>query len=277
MRNTLYVILFVFFLSSFQVDKSTFPAPIETGSSFVPGEHLTYKVHYGWLDAGLVSMVVDKKLHQINGKTCYKIDVMGESKGLLYAFLKMKNRFFTYVDSQEFIPWLFYRDIHEGTYRKNERLTFDHINKKVHVEELNNNGTAVIHQAVFNTADHVQDIVSNWYVFRNLDFSQVKVGDILHSPVFFDNILYENFKTKFLGNKKIKTQLGYINAIVVAPLVPFSSTGKSVFAGEDSIELFLSDDESRVPLKIKVKLLVGAIEIDLINYQGTKAPLAFKK
>jgi len=275
--RTIYLSFFVFFLSSFQITKTTFATPIETNSSFVPGEHLTYKVHYGWLDAGIVNMLVDKELHTINGSACYKIDVAGESKGLLHLFLKMKNHFGSYVETQQLIPQLFYRDIHEGTYRKNERVNFDHIQKQVQVEELNDNGTEVINKEVFNIGDNVQDIVSTWYVFRNIDFSQVQVGEILHSPVFFDNVLYEKFQTKFLGRKKIKTKLGHINAIVVAPLVPFSSTGKSIFAGEDAVELFLSDDENRIPLKIKVKLLVGAIEIDIISYEGTKAPLAIKK
>lgn len=275
--RTIYLSFFVFFLSSFQITKTTFATPIETNSSFVPGEHLTYKVHYGWLDAGIVNMVIDKELHTINGNTCYKVDVAGESKGLLYLFLKMKNHFGSYLDTTQLIPQLFYRDIHEGTYRKNERVTFDHIKKQVQVEELNDSGTEVTNQEVFNIGDNVQDIVSTWYVLRNLDFSKVQVGDILHSPVFFDNVLYERFQTKFLGKKKIKTKLGHINAIVVAPLVPFSSTGKSIFAGEESVELYLSDDENRIPLKIKVKLLVGAVEIDIINYEGTKVPLAIKK
>lgn len=243
----------------------------------MPGEHLTYKVHYGWLDAGIVHMLVDKELHTINGNTCYKIDVVGESKGLLYLFLKMKNHFGSYLDTIQLIPQLFYRDIHEGSYRKNERVIFDHIQKQVQVEDLNDSGTEVINKAVFHIGDHVQDIVSTWYMLRNFDFSQVQIGDTLHSPVFFDNVLYERFQTKFLGKRKIKTKLGSINAVVVAPLVPFSSTGKSIFAGENSVELFLSDDESRIPLKIKVKLLVGAVEIDLIQYEGTKVPLVNKK
>jgi hypothetical protein len=277
MRSTLHLLFFLLLIANFQAIFHPSPTPPALATSFVPGEHLTYKVHYGWLDAGIVNMVVDKELHTIHGNTCYKIDVAGESKGLLYLFLKMKNHFSSYLDTTQLIPRLFYRDIHEGTYRKNERVIFDHINKQVQVEELNDTGTEVTKKDVFNIGDQVQDIVSTWYVFRNTDFSQVQVGDILHSPVFFDNVLYERFQTKFLGKKKIKTKLGRINSIVVAPLVPFSSTGKSIFAGENSVELYLSDDENRIPLKIKVKLLVGAVEIDITNYQGTRVPLAVKE
>lgn len=277
MRINLYLTIFLFFLTCLQATRTTFAAPTPTDNSFVPGEQLTYKVHYGWLDAGLVNMLVDKELHTVNGNPCYKIDIAGESKGLLYLFLKMKNHFCTYLDTTQLVPQLFYRDIHEGTYRKNEKVTFDHIQKQIQVQELNNEGTEVVNQEMFLMVGQVQDIVSTWYLLRNLDFSQLQVGDILHSPVFFDNVLYEKFQTKFLGRKKIKTKIGHINAIVVAPLVPFSSTGKSIFAGENSVELFLSDDENRIPLKIKIKLLVGAVEIDLISYQGTKSPLVIKR
>jgi len=277
MRHLLYLLFTVFVLSSSQAHEIAFPSKITDNKSLAPGEKLTYKVHYGWVEAGEVVMQIDKKVHVVNEKSCYKIDVCGESKGALYLFLKMKNHFGSYLDTASLIPQRFYRNIQEGTYRKNEKVNFDHTKKLIVVEELDNTETRVIRKNEYGIYDNVQDIVSTWYVLRNLDFSTVRVGDILYSPVFFDDILYEKFKTKFLGKRTIKTKLGYINTLVIAPLVPFTSTGKSIFAGENSVELFLSDDENKIPIKIKIKLLVGAVEIDLINCKGLKHPLPIKK
>jgi hypothetical protein len=277
MKNLLYLIFTVFILSSFQTNEIAFPPKITSNISLNPGEKLTYKVHYGWIEAGKVVMQIDKKPHIVNERPCYKIDIAGESKGALYLFLKMKNHFGSYLDTNNLIPQRFYRNIQEGTYRKNEKIDFDHKRKLVVVEELDSTETRIIRKDEYGICDNVQDIVSTWYVLRNLDFNNLQVGDILYSSVFFDDILYEKFKTKFLGKRAIKTKLGPMNTLVLAPLVPFTSTGKSIFAGENSVELFLSDDKNKIPVKIKIKLLVGAVEIDLIDYEGLKHPLPTKK
>ncbi len=249
------------------------PAKKLDQDSFELGETLIYRVHYGWLDAGVVVMKVDSQLHQVHNKPCYKIDVAGESKGLLHTFLKLKNEFGSYLDSSLLISQGAYRRIQEGKYRKNERVSFHHHEKLAIVDRLAEDTEQVVDIVRFPICEDIQDIVSSWYVLRTKDFSQVHVGDTLSSPIFFDDILYPNFQTKFLGRKCIKTKLGPINALVLAPLVPFTSNGPSIFAGENSVELFLSDDQNKVPLKIKIKLIVGAVEIDLIQYQGLKHEL----
>ncbi|MEM7055899.1 MAG: DUF3108 domain-containing protein, partial [Bacteroidota bacterium] len=47
--------------------------------SFGVGEHLVYNVRYGWLDAGQATMKIDEEVHEVNGRSCYKIDIAGES------------------------------------------------------------------------------------------------------------------------------------------------------------------------------------------------------
>jgi len=260
-------------LSSFQnidfTDSTSLPP-----TRFKPGERLTYRVHYGLVAAGIVHMSVDEAFHTINGHTCYKIDVHGESQGMLYLFLKMKNSFTSYVDTKELIPHLFCREIQEGTYRRNEKITFDHLLEQAHVAELNPSGTAILKQETFKIISDVQDILSTWYTFRNIDFRKLKAGEMLYRPVFFDNILHPRFATKFLGRRKVKTKFGYVKAIVVAPIIPIHSSANTIFANENAVELFLSDDQNQLPIKIKVNLIVGAVELDLIEYAGTNKPLS---
>jgi hypothetical protein len=114
MKKLSYLTLFFLLLVTFQRQVSA----ATNQESFTLGESLTYRVHYGWLDAGVATMKVDHQFHNIHGKTCYKIDVAGESKGLLYLFLKMKNEFGSYLDSTALISQASYRYIQEGKYRK---------------------------------------------------------------------------------------------------------------------------------------------------------------
>jgi hypothetical protein len=284
MKKTILSItcLLVLLLASFnsvkhyQPTEINFPLQIKEQNSFALGEQLTYRVHYGWVEAGQVTMLVDRNIHHINNKPCYKIDVGGASSGMLYLFLKMENHFGSYLDTTQFIPHQFYRNVKEGTYRKNEKITFDHENKKILVSQLEPQTNQLISEETFEIGDRVQDIVSIWYLLRNLNFKKISVGNLLYAPVFFDDILYEKFSVKFLGRKVIKTKLGLMKTLVLAPLIPFQSTGKTIFDGENSVELYLSDDKNRIPVKITIKLLVGVVEIDLIATEGLQHPLAVK-
>jgi hypothetical protein len=273
MKKQLKILLILGALISLQPQASVIAIEQD---NFHLGETLVYQVHYGWLNAGLATMKIDSQLHTVNSQPCYRIDLEGEAKGMLYLFFKMKNKFRSYLSSSTLTPQGFYRYIQEGKYRKIERVTFDHTNKLAIVESLAEGSEQSLDTVTFPICEHIQDIVSNWYVLRTQDFSQTEVGQIFSNPIFFDDILHPNFQTKFLGRKRIKTKFGVINTVVVAPLIPFITQGPSIFAGENSVEIFLSDDKNKIPLKIKIQLVAGAVEMDLLDYQGLKHDLVFQ-
>ena len=229
-RNLYFSLCLILLTSSAQPISAIVTTSSPTTHCFQEGERLTYRVHYGLVAAGMVNMSVDEALHTINEHTCYKIDVNGESQGLLYVFLKLKNKFISYIDTHQLVPHIFCREIQEGTYSKNEKLVFDHLKQQVQVEEHNASGTKVIKQEIFTTTNNVQDIVSYFYTLRNIDFHKIKAGAMLYSPVFFDNILHPKFATKFLGRKKLKTKFGTVKAIVVAPILPIHASENTIFA-----------------------------------------------
>lgn len=239
-------------------------------NSFDVGELLTYRIHYGCLDAGRATMQVDSQLHEVNGRLCYRIDVSGVSKGLLYVFLKMENQFVSYLDATALVSQRFSRCIREGKYKKDETVIFDHTKNIAIVQRLDADTQEPRDTVCFAVSEHIQDIVSSWYTLRMVDFSKAKKGDVFSIPIFFDDILYKQLQVRFIAKKVVKTKQGKFNALVLAPIIPFVKRGPSIFDGANSVELFLSDDQNKIPLKIKVKLLIGAVEIDLVKYQGLK-------
>jgi hypothetical protein len=72
-----------------------------------------------------------------------------------------------------------------------------------------------------------------------------------------------------LGKEKIKTDLGTINALKIHPQVVSSR----VFKDENALLLWVSDDENKVPLKVKADLLIGSLKVDITNYQNLKHEL----
>ena len=72
-----------------------------------------------------------------------------------------------------------------------------------------------------------------------------------------------------MGYEKIKTKFGTVNAMKFRPYV---MSGR-VFKEQESLTMWISNDENRIPLRIQASLLVGSLKADLIQYKHLKTNL----
>ena len=231
--------------------------------SFGEGEVIQYRVHYSFITAGEAIMAVDKEIHKLNGRPCYKIDVYGRTTGLADKLYGVDDNWGTYLDTAAIVPHKFYRYIKEGNYRKNEVVNFDQLKKKAIVNRLDKKTRKIKDVQEFEVPGNVQDMVSGYYFLRALDYDNIKKGQVLSVDAFFDDEVY-NFRVRFLGREEIKTKIGDMKAIVLQPLMPETK----IFSGEDPIRVWISDDQYKIPLKIKANMVVGSVEIDIKDYQA---------
>ena len=159
------------------------------------------------------------------------------------------------------MPQRFIRKIDEGGYTKDIQIDFNH--------KTNN---ALVYNKKHNTKDLVsfpkdaQDMVSSFYYLRNnLDVSNLKEGDEIKMNMFFDKENYK-FKLKFLGREIIRTKFGKVASLVFRPYV---QSGR-VFKENESLTVWISDDDNKVPLVIKADLAVGSLKATLIEFKGLK-------
>jgi hypothetical protein len=239
-------------------------------ANFRRGEKLTYLAHYSFLNAGVSTVYLDPQVHMVNNRACYKVDITGKSVGLFAAMLRVNDTWQSYIDTSAMIPHKFYRNIEEGKYRKKETVIFDHFNRTANVRYKVNEDPEKTQQ--HKIAMNAQDMVSGYYFLRTLDFTKRKINDTIGIDGFFEDKNY-NLKIKYLGKEKISTKVGKMNTEVIAPIMP----GNDLFDGKDAIKIWISDDANRIPVKIKAKMFVGAVELDLTNYENLKAPLNFVK
>jgi hypothetical protein len=90
--------------------------------------------------------------------------------------------------------------------------------------------------------------------------------------MFFDNETTK-FKLKFIGREQILTKFGTISTMIFRPLV---QSGR-VFKEEESLTVWISDDNNKLPIRIQASLAVGSIKADLDAYKGIKYPFTIKK
>ena len=230
-------------------------------TSFIPGEIITYKVHYGFVNAAEGEMIISDKIYAVNGRNCYKIDVFGKSIGMFDLFLRIRDNWGTYLDTASIIPQKAYRKIEEGKYRKHEVVKFDHFNENVVVQDYDHKKENWKPVENFEIPQYAQDMVGGYYYLRTLDFDNMKEGDIIKLKAFFDDEVYD-FNIRYVGREDVKTKIGKIRSIVLSPIMPENS----LFDGENSIRVWISDDKNKVPLKVKAEMFVGAVEVDIQSY-----------
>lgn len=231
-------------------------------SVFNPGEHLKYRVHYGFINAGEAELTVMDKVQEQNDRPCYQIEVFGRSVGAFSRIVRIRNVWGTYLDTAWMKPHRAYRDIRENKYRKLEDITFDYAKRVVNVRVKDRRDTS------FRIPNPIYDIVSGYFFFRQVDYNRMQEGTVMVLDAFFDNEQYK-FKLRFAGRETIKTKYGKIRCLVLSPIMPENS----FFDGEDAIKMWVSDDGNRVPIRVSAELAVGSVDLDITDYKGTRTPL----
>ena len=231
-------------------------------SSFQSGEWLKFKLNYsGWVKAGNATLEVKEATYK-NRAVCHVVG-KGWTTGAIKWFFKVNDLYESYFDKATGRPYKFIRNISEGGHVKNRVIEFDYEKNLAFVNDLRHKTK----KTVAITSD-IQDMVSAYYYLRDhYDTETIKVGHTVKLNMFFDNEIF-GFKLKFLGRETISTKFGNINCLKFRPYV---MAGR-VFHEEESVTLWVSADNNKIPIKIKADLRVGSLRSDLVAFKGLKYP-----
>lgn len=245
-----YLLSFLFFAFTF-VSFSQ-----EKKQAFKDGEYLRYKMSYsGFLRAG--TAVLEVKEADLNGQKVFHTKGTGWTSGMIKWFFKVEDVYQSYFDKNVVKPYLFKRKINEGGYKKNIITTFNYDSNTAYVQDFIKQKEQTI--PVLN----VQDLLSTFYYLRNQNVKNMKKGDEIAIDIFLDAQIYP-FKLKFLGKKVLKTDFGKVNTLIFRPLV---QSGR-VFKAQESVTLWITDDENKIPIKMEASLAVGSLQAELESYKG---------
>ncbi|MCA6435478.1 MAG: DUF3108 domain-containing protein [Bacteroidetes bacterium] len=233
--------------------------PQKQNNAFKEGEVLSYRMHYGPVNAGVAILEVKPDLIEVSGRKVYHIVGTGFTTGTTDWFFKVRDKYETYMDKDALLPWMFVRNVNEGGYKFSQNYTFNHYTKKVDV----GGGEK------FDVPAGVQDMVSAFYSARNLDLNTAKDGDIFTLNCFLDKEIWP-LKIKFIGRETIETDLGKVKALKFRPIV---QKGR-VFKKEEDLNVWISDDDNHIVLKAQADVLIGSIKMELTKAINLANPIA---
>ncbi|MDQ3021378.1 MAG: DUF3108 domain-containing protein [Bacteroidota bacterium] len=274
MKNKLMLSLFFIFislnLSNAQDTGSVKEFRKINQTAFKVGEKLTFEVNYGFVTAGEAVMEIDKNYQTINGRKCYDIRFYVTSTSSFDFVYKVQDFYRTYVDIEGLFPWRFEQHIKEGNYQRDFEAIFDQQNLKA--KTYTGEKEPKKFEGEFDIPLYVQDAMSAFYFGRTIDYKSMKEGDNVMLENFYKDKTYP-LQIKYLGKETIEVPAGEFRCIKVEPLVQEGG----LFKSEGSIIVWMTDDDRRMPVKVKTKVLIGSIDSDLSSYSGLAGPLNSKK
>ena len=228
-------------------------------TAFKADEVVTMKVYYSAMGAyiGAGEATFTTTLERFNGKTVYHCVGDGKSYSFFDNFFKVRDRYESYIDTTNLVPYKFLRNIDEGGYKKYNNVTFNQAA-----------GTAVSTNGVFKVTPCIQDVVSAVYYARNIDFSKYKVNDKIPFDMFLDDEVYHLY-IRYMGKERLKTRYGKFNAIKFKPLL----IKGTIFEGGEKMNAWVSDDPNHLLLRVESPIAVGSIKVDMMGYKNLRYPL----
>ena len=246
-KNIFLFIAFCIAFSSYSQENTTV---------FKKGEWLRYKMSYsGFFKAGNATLSIDTDT--INGKEVFHVTGKGWTTGVIKWFFKVNDTYESYFDKETIKPYVFKRNINEGGYKINREVKFNYETQKATVTDFRLQTKESV------DFKNIQDMMSSFYYLRNHDVSKLKVGDGIDLDMFLDSQVYP-FKLRFLGTEILKTSFGKIKTLKFRPMV---QAGR-VFKANESVTIWITADDNKIPIKLKASLSVGSLRAELDAYKG---------
>jgi hypothetical protein len=227
------------------------------------GEVLKYRIHYGFLNAGIASLTTLKTTYQ--GQPHLYVKGYGKTTGAVRAFFKVEDIYESFINYNTGLPSFYVRNVKEGSYTQHFETVFNHNNQTLLLTDKEKNTTLKV-----DSVKGIQDMLSAFYYLRSLEDADLKVGSVKKVNVWIDDELFP-FQLKVAGIENVKTKYGYINCLKIIPQV---ISGR-VFKDKEGVTLWVSNDKNHVPISVKAELAVGSLKADLDYYTNVKYPLNF--
>lgn len=212
-------------------------------------ETLVYEIGWGPVKAGYIILSTD--FNQADNTIILGGKAL--SNNFVSAFYKMRDYLLSTIDADGLYPLFFEQHLREGKKYKADRwMLFDKTAGKIHIKEKK--------FKTVETNEFVYDYLSILYYVRAM---KTAPGDTFTLKTYTDSKIHP-IHINCIEKTKVKVDAGTFSCIRLEPKL--AGDGKT-FNKKDKLEVFISDDQNRLPVLIKSKIKFGSITAKLIWYE----------
>jgi len=233
-------------------DSTVSCAPPGLNAAFDAGEWLHFSIQYGAIRAGDALMQV-QAIEEVGGRPCYHLVSKAESNNFFSLFFKVRDRVDSFLDRDVLVSRRFTKNTREGKYRANVSIDFDQASGLARYSD----------GAELDLAPCSQDILSAFYYVRTLE---LEVGQSVHVTCHADKKNYP-LEVKVHKRETVRTPAGEFNCLVIEPFLKTSG----LFRQKGRLTIWVTDDEYKIPVLMKSKIIVGSISAILTDMNSVTA------
>lgn len=149
-------------------------------------------------------------------------------------------------------PYNYRVKLREGRHRRDKEVSFNHNTAKI---IYRNHLTS--EEKEFALTSGIMDPLSSFYYIRT---QKLVVGKPVYVTVFDSKRVYD-VEVQVLKKEKLELPSGTVDTILIKPILK----SEGIFYRKGDIYIWLSDDEKRIPVKLKTKVPVGSIIATLVS------------
>jgi len=264
MMKTLFALQFVLFLlfcsespatsGSPDLEEEILPDSIwqrrVENNAFDVQEELTFLVRFGPVKAGTAVMSIPE-IKELQSRKCYRAVTTIKSNSFMSGFFHVDDHIESLIDVRGIYSWYFDKKIREGKFVADRTAIFDHARGLVFEE-----------QDTTKVPPFTQDVLSVFYYIRT---QPLVVGQSFYVDNYADKKFYP-LEVKVHKKEKVKVPAGRFNCIKIEPVM----RGSGLFSQKGRLWVWLSDDTRRLIVKIKSKISVGYLTLELQRAKGVK-------
>lgn len=228
---------------------------------FSPGEKLVFELKWTIIPAGEATLEV-KAIEDINGISAYHFVLTARSNSFVDVFYKVRDHIDAYAEIKMTRSLLYIKKQHEGNTKRDVQVIFNWDNNTAQYFNFGKlEKTISIMPGSF-------DPLSVFYYSRLLG---LKEGAQITRPVT-DGKKCVVGRAKILKRERISLRSGTYDAFLLEPELRHIG---GVFEKSENakIQLWVSADDRRLPLKIKSKVVVGSFVGELVSIENAAVPL----
>ena len=226
-----------------------FPAPV---AALVVPEKLTYELSWTGITAGTATQEIREE------KDMLRIVSTARSSDWLSVFFRIEDRIETTLsrapDASLGAPRHYRMKISEGRHRRDREIAFDTGQAKAYYTD-NLSGEKV----VIPIKERTFDIYSSFFYIR---FAPLVVGKSVFVTILDGKEVWD-LEVRVLRRERLKTAVGEVDTFVLKPLV----RKEGIFENKGDLQIWISDDARRLPVKIQAKVIIGSITGKLVAVQ----------
>ena len=230
-----YLSLIILFLFSFLIAETPFKV----------GESLKYSADFNLIRVGQAELYVTG-IENINDLETYHVTFSANTTGLADQLFKIRDQIDIWMDKKDFFTHRLIKNINEGNYRNNVDVKFDY-----------QKSIAITNTKEVSIDFKARDSFSMFYYLRTIPLKKNEVMSFSS----FEGKRIVHYNLQMTGTETIRTNLGTFNCKVIRPY----REGKNLFKNQGDMQIWISDDSKRLPVKIQIKMKYGSMTLLLKN------------